>query len=593
MRLRTIAITSALCLAVLPRHAAAQAVPAPTPGDSSNEETVKLDPFIVESSAETGGYLAKETLAGSRVRTDLKDVASAISVVTQQFLKDTGSTNSLDLLIYTPNTEVGGIRGNFSGAAGSSTYNEAANLLRPNNNTRVRGLEAADNTRGYFQTEIPWDSYNVDTVDLQRGPNSILFGIGSPAGIINTTLNDATFKDAYKYENRLDRYGSFRNVVDINKVIIPDVLSLRVEFLDDDTIYEQKPAYNHDKRAYAAVRYEPRPFGKDSHTSIRANFEDGRVNSNTPRDLPPIDEITPWFQTGNFTVPGYGTFPNLNKLVLNPNTTWNQWGNANSPVLYPNGQFPWLLGAMGRQGSGVESVYNASGGAPLRSQVPTVITSGGIDSNGNTDGEIGGFEFFHNWVPSPYSAYAAAVLPGGIYYSDKSLSDPSIFDFYKKLIDGDNKNEFQNWKAGNIAIDQTFLNDRVGFQLTYDYQRYNNGQETFSGGSSALAIDMNTELADGSPNPNVGRPYIGNSGQYGNNTDTIAHDGKRFTAFGDLRAKDLLGNTWLAKLLGHHVITALLSQDVKRDDNRGFARWATTPDYTEHHVAARRGRRHH
>ena len=468
------------------------------------------------------------------------------------------------------------------GAAGSATYDESAKLLRPQNNTRVRGLEAADNTRDFFMTDIPWDSYDVDSVTLQRGPNSILFGVGSPAGIVNTTLNGATYKNTAKFENRLDDNGSIRDLFDFNRVIVPNVLALRVALLDDHTYYEQKPAYNHNQREFAALRYDPDFFGKNARTAVRVNFEHGRVDSNNPRDLPPVDQITPWVLTGTFTIPGYGTFPNLNKLVLDPNVTWNQYGNANSPVLYPNGQYPWLLGAMGRQGTGIESVYNAGVSTPLRTQVPTIIGTGGIDSSGNIKGTIDGFEFFHNWVPSSYSSYAAAVLPGGTYYSDKSISDPSIFDFYKKLIDGHNKNEFQNWKAGNISLDQTFFDDRVGAQFSYDYQRYQDGQETLlAGGGYALAIDMNTKLADGTANPNVGRPYVGNSGQYGNNQEFIDRDGKRLTVFGDLRSEDLLGRNWLSKLLGHHIITGLLSQDTKRDDQRSFARWASSQAFTD------------
>ena len=35
----------------------------------------------------------------------------------------------------------------------------------------IRRIEesAADNTRDFFVTDIPWDSYNVDRVDIQRG----------------------------------------------------------------------------------------------------------------------------------------------------------------------------------------------------------------------------------------------------------------------------------------------------------------------------------------------------------------------------------------------------------------------------------------
>ncbi len=81
----------------------------------------------------------------------------------------------------------------------------------------------ADNTRDFYLSDIPWDSYNVGRVDLQRGPNSILFGIGSPAGIVNSSLNPASFKDSNKVENRLDNYGSFRISADFNKVLLKDV----------------------------------------------------------------------------------------------------------------------------------------------------------------------------------------------------------------------------------------------------------------------------------------------------------------------------------------------------------------------------------
>src|SRR5690606_15060145 len=145
--------------------------------------------FVVDATEDRGSYQATSTLAGTRIRTELKDVGSAISVVTSEFLKDTGATNNETLLQYTTNTEVGGLRGNFANTGGRSETTEGR--LRPHENTRVRGLARADNTRDFFLTDIPWDSYNVGRVDLQRGPNSILFGIGSPAGMVNASINGA------------------------------------------------------------------------------------------------------------------------------------------------------------------------------------------------------------------------------------------------------------------------------------------------------------------------------------------------------------------------------------------------------------------
>ena len=179
-RFFAVSVTSVTWLVAGLRLAAQTTAPDPVPTKGENEMVIALSPFVVEA-GEDNGYQATATLAGTRVRTDLRDLASAISVVTEQFLQDTGSKNSADLLVYTPSTEVTGIRGNFTGVAGNTVFVE--NTIT--STTRIRGLDSADNTRDFFLTDIPWDGFNVGRVDVQRGPNSILFGTGSPAGIIN------------------------------------------------------------------------------------------------------------------------------------------------------------------------------------------------------------------------------------------------------------------------------------------------------------------------------------------------------------------------------------------------------------------------
>lgn len=62
-------------------------------------EVVELSPFLVEA-GEDSGYTATETLAGTRIRTNLSDVAASINVVTQQFLQDIAATNVEDVLAY-------------------------------------------------------------------------------------------------------------------------------------------------------------------------------------------------------------------------------------------------------------------------------------------------------------------------------------------------------------------------------------------------------------------------------------------------------------------------------------------------------------
>ena len=75
------------------------------------------------------------------------------------------------------------------------------------------------------------------------------------------------------------------------------MLSIRVSLLDDKELFEQKPAFNNTRREYAALRFDPKLFGENSHTSIRVKYEQGSVSSNNPRSIPPVDTINPWFLT--------------------------------------------------------------------------------------------------------------------------------------------------------------------------------------------------------------------------------------------------------------------------------------------------------
>jgi outer membrane receptor for ferric coprogen and ferric-rhodotorulic acid len=171
--------------------ASAWAQQAAVPG-SDEEKAIVLSPFVVSTSTDNG-YAATSSMAGTRINTSLKDIAASISVVTKDMMTDLGVNNSGQLLTYTLGTEVSGSSGNFSGAAtapGSLQQDSVNRNFLPA--ARIRGLANADNTRDFFLTDIPWDSFNTDRVEVNRGPNAMLFGTGSPAGIINQTTAQGT-----------------------------------------------------------------------------------------------------------------------------------------------------------------------------------------------------------------------------------------------------------------------------------------------------------------------------------------------------------------------------------------------------------------
>jgi outer membrane receptor for ferric coprogen and ferric-rhodotorulic acid len=577
-----------------------------------------LSPFVVDAAEDKGSYKANSTLAGTRVRTDLKDVASAITVVTAQFLQDTGAKNAQDLLVYTPSTEVAGLRGNFSGAAGAAVVQE--NTVSAT--TRVRGLDSADNTRDYFLTDIPWDAFNVGRVDLQRGPNSILFGTGSPAGIINVSTNGASFNNSYNITNRFDEYGSLRDSASLNQEIIPGVLAIRLSVLKDDEKYEQSDAFNDTNRYYGAFRFDPKLFGKDSHTSIRGNYEYGKQTSNNPRDLPPTDEITPWFAStisiGGVTNPGY------NKQLENQFSLTNVNPSGGPPL--PGGTGGPLDSAMFVLGGWAEgrsywadvinyfeatpvannNVANAQNPSGTPIKVITAEANQGLVAafDGYGGASIGGISGFRPVSVPPFSLIAGYIgtqgaspgngvpanyrvptnpIPGGVYYTDKVLTDPTIFNFYKKLLDGPNKHEWKNWSAFNMALDQTFFDDRLGFEFAYDQQKYTEGAEPWLEGENyAISIDPNVTYADGTLNPNVGRPMVAQAssgGEDNNYQTTTTRQTYRFTPTAELRASDFFGNSTLSKILGKSDFTGLYEKTTVVNDSFQFAEYATTPDF--------------
>ncbi|MDQ5979502.1 MAG: hypothetical protein QG602_2476, partial [Verrucomicrobiota bacterium] len=58
----------------------------------SDEDVLILSPFMVSAESD-GGYASAGTLAGNRMRTELRDVGNAVSVVNSQFLKDVSAND--------------------------------------------------------------------------------------------------------------------------------------------------------------------------------------------------------------------------------------------------------------------------------------------------------------------------------------------------------------------------------------------------------------------------------------------------------------------------------------------------------------------
>lgn len=535
------------------------------------DEVFTLSPFEV-SGEDDSGYFTQATLAGNRLKTDLKDLGTSLSVYNDQFLDDIGATDNSTLLKYTLGTEVGGVNGNFSGSGGGTDPNSNASLS-PQSTNRVRGLIGADNTRDLYLSSIPWDGYNVDGVDIQRGPNAILFGQGSPGGVINTRMKQASWQDSNEVSIRLDEFGSVRASVDLNRVIIEDELAVRFAAVDSRTKYKQDPAFDDIQRQYFAFRYEPSFLASDNaRTILRASYEMGDGESNRPRNMPPRDYITPWFEElnkdlydvawanqGNWQIPGRGAAayqdfadpPNQN-----PNYVDRIGNNTNG------------TGYAGYFGGSI-FFYMPGESEPTLGLTPNAVAYLGRGSNGDRDGNIGGLADGNPHGIAGYRNYAQYLgLPFASLAKDKFLTDPTVFDFYNNLLDGDAKREWQNFDSLDLSLSQTFFGDTMGFDIGYHKESYLSGG--FNPVSDAIQVDVNSRFADGTNtpatgwytdgtvNPGAGRPFVRLGNAKGESTTD--RESWRATAFVS-HDFDKGDNNWVTRLLGKHTVTAMGSQD--------------------------------
>ena len=491
-----------------------------------------LSPFVVSSETETG-YQATSSLAGTRLNTEVKDIGAALSIYTKDFMQDLGATNAQDLLVYATGAEVGGINGNyFANAPGATTATSESGRSNPQGATRIRGLASADLARGYFSTDIPFDDYNTSEITVSRGPNAVLFGLGSPAGIINQGLIRADHRNRGSVTHRIGSNTtnniSNRVSLDLNRSLIPDKLALRIAALHDDQKFKQKPAFQDDHRLFLSALFEP-----FEATALRVSYERGRIRANRPNPVVPLDNITPWFESGKYLYDfaGYDRDAAVNAGVAPQIPTARQGRNPMNPdtmaVFYDNSQ--------------VNTISRA-----LRTQILANQQTGPHPAI-NVDGQ-----------PESYNFYGSANLSNiNAGYRDQGFGPgTSIFDWNNRTFEGSTAFQNEDFSALNIALEKRGWENRVGIELALDRQEFD--RETYmpfgNRAGSYVFVDINTTLSNGEANPNVGRPFIVTGAV---NRNTMARDRETLQATGFIRYdfKDI--NPSWGSWLGRHTLTGL------------------------------------
>jgi hypothetical protein len=520
---------------------AASAPPAPDSTLASNEEPINLSPFEVQ--ATTSGYMASNTMSGTRLNTKLEDLAASISVVTRQQIEDFALVDINDVFLYEANTE--GMQQYTEFTIDRSFYVENT-TLNPQSANRIRGIGSANTSINNFAMtgSVPIDSYNVGAIEISRGPNANIFGLGNAAGTVNVVIDDANVtRNQNRIQTRADSYGGWRASANLNRVLKKDRAAIHVALLRDEKGFERDPAYENINRVFVSTTLKP-----FRNTTIRAAYESyhnhfSRANTTLPRD-----SITEWMASGmpvwnpSYTTGGAtGAWRLLNSSTYTPVTT------ANETAGLPTSLLPGSLNS---------GIWTSPAVAIEPDGRVTFYGMGSAGSSATTPVPAGTPTFRLVETASVYRRARSASGVPLVLFQTPSITDKSIYDweelnFLSPNYGRDKADTYRVEINHNfIANARHFLGARAG-QFREVIDRYDHA--VFSRSDSAvpyLHVDVNETLIDGTPNPNFLRPYIGGSQPTTRYTDERSTSSRAELAY----QLDLTGESGWLKWAGRHLV---------------------------------------
>ncbi len=470
---------------------AAQAVaPAPEP----DKPPVQLSPFEVV--ADTKGYFSGNTMAGTRLNAKLEDLAASITVVTKEQMADFAMLDLNDVFLYTAGTEGSGDYTDFAVNNSGSVADNIQN--NPRGANRMRGIGSANLALGNMNLSglTPVDPLNIDGIEISRGPNANVFGLGSPGGTVNMLPATANVRrNRSSVGLRGDSVRGFRYDLDLNRVLLKERLALRVSAAFQHDGYRLRPAGTDTVRYNGMVRYQP-----FKTTTINAGFSFYRMAGNRPNTLMPRDSLTYWIQSG--------------RPAWDPVTsTYSVYG-----VTYGlNGPGPAATRTAITSDSNVPDVFQRTFSGSDRSYV--FVDGGSVAYWTTPTGNSAATPLANNssnryMAPSPAAGVASGrITAQPLFTTTPTLSNDAYYDWHHLNLGAMNR-LMDRTRTPSVNVQQVLLNTprhslvAQGDYLREDYLRYQRNLYG-TGPSAQLLVDVNARLLDGSPNPYFGRPYIG------------------------------------------------------------------------------------
>jgi iron complex outermembrane recepter protein len=228
---------------------AAQPAPAPTSAPRPGEEVVTLSEFSVRGETDRG-YVASETLTGSRVRTPIIDLPYTVNVLTSEFFEDFAIFELGDNLVHIGSFTSLDIGGGFT----------------------LRGFSATSQLRDGFYRLGRYGSSNVDRTEIIKGSNAAIYGRTSPGGMINMISKMPREREYYRLMFNYGDYHTRRGVFEATGPLLRSSLG-KTSYIVTLSQYERgfdiDYARNRNQEYYAALKHV---FKDNSILTLQAEF---------------------------------------------------------------------------------------------------------------------------------------------------------------------------------------------------------------------------------------------------------------------------------------------------------------------------------
>lgn len=457
------------------------------------EEIVVLSPFQVV--ADNNGYYSANTMSGTRFNTKLDDLASSITVMTKEQMADFGMLDVNDIFLYVAGTEGTGTYTDYTLDRNGSLSDNVQ--LNPTQANRVRGIAPANVSLGNIETmgRVPVDPIIVDSIEISRGPNANVFGLGNPSGTVNQVPSAANLqRDRLRTEFRADSYGGYRTSVDFNKVVLQDRLAVRGSAVYQEDAFERKPSGVSTERYNVMLKYQP-----FRNTSLSASLFTYHAYGNRPNALPPRDNLSYWIARGRPTWDPVTQQIHIDGATVATVTAANYNGPDYFTVSYLGNDRSQLFIDQG----GI--AYWAAPRGTTSTTAPNLAT---LQAARYLQPTAAPGATFSGTAPRPFNQ--------PLFNTTATISDKSIYDWTSINLAAPNR-FWDRTDTFNVQFDQLFLHSTdqtLALQANFmreDSERWTRnliGIANDNGQSGQLMVDVNERRLDGTPNPFFLRPYL-------------------------------------------------------------------------------------